>query len=437
MTDTATRPIPLVARRSVHDRSPARAGGAARLLLDGAWLAPAGPADPLGPAVTEGLAEHLARWGERPRGSAALLDLVEAAGLSGHGGAHVPATAKWLRALRATGPLTLVANAAESEPVSAKDGTLLRQRPHLVLDGLLLVAEALRASRVVVWLHGDDDGGRRVLRRALAERVHLHDGGRRVEVVSGPAHYLAGESSAIVHALAGGPALPTARRGDHRAGSRSLVHNVETLARVALLARGETAVATRLLTVWMPRGRAVLEVAAGESLDGVLADVGWPTQERPSAALLGGYGGEWVRWERVADLPVDEDALRGAGLSLGAGVVLPLPAQTCGLTQTVAMVDYLASMSARQCGPCLFGLPAIADGLAALVAGRGSSDGWDQLREDVGAVRGRGACHHPDGATRLVASAVATFADDLAAHAAGRPCWAAGHGVLPLPGVPR
>lgn len=401
-----------------------------RLLLADVPLACAGPADPVRPVPAETWSEHVDRLGPRPVGTPALLDVMHRAGLLGHGGAHVPVALKWRSTAAGRGPLTVVANGAESEPVAAKDGTLLRQRPHLVLDGLLLTAQALGAQRAVVWLHGDDDGGRRALRAALDERRWL-DPGLPVEVLDGPVHYLAGEASAITRAVHGGPALPTVRRRaqDPRA-PRTLVHNVETLAHVALAARGHAPSTTRLLSVLGER-RAVVEVEQATTFSQLLAGLGW--SRRPQAVLLGGYGGLWAPWHRVADLPVDEAALRAEGLTLGAGVVIPLAEDACGLRMTADVVRYLASMSARQCGPCVFGLPALADSVDWLVDGRGAGGAVERLLADAALVEGRGACHHPDGATRLVASAVATFEADVAAHAAGRPC---AHGAGPvLPGV--
>ena len=105
-----------------------------------------GPADPITRADRESYDDHLLRVGPRPEVSAALLADVERAGLLGHGGAFVPVGLKWRTALKRKGSLTVVANAAESEPVAAKDGTLLRQRPHLVLDGLRIAAQALGAD---------------------------------------------------------------------------------------------------------------------------------------------------------------------------------------------------------------------------------------------------------------------------------------------------
>jgi NADH:ubiquinone oxidoreductase subunit F (NADH-binding) len=406
----------------------ARTAAGNRLLLSDVRLAPTGPADPDGPAVVEDLAAHLARLGELPRGTVELVELVEQTGLSGHGGAHVPAALKWRALAAGHGPLTVVANGAESEPVAGKDGTLLRQRPHLVLDGLQLTAEALGAQRAVIWLHGDDLGARRALRTALAQRPWTV-AGPQIEILDGPVHYLAGEASAITRAVQGGPALPTVRRrpADPRA-PRTLVHNVETLARLALLARGQAPTTTRLLSV-LGSARAVLEVERSTAFADLLGSLGWTTP--PQAVLLGGYGGLWAPWGRVADLPVDEGALRAHGLTLGAGVIVPLSAQACGVRQTAALVRYLASMSARQCGPCVFGLPALADSCDALAAGRRSGGAVTRLLDDAALVEGRGACHHPDGATRLVASAVATFGADIEAHAAGRPCEGAHRVVLP------
>lgn len=385
----------------------------AELLREPAYLARSGPADPVAPTSVDTLADHVARVGLRPTGGAWLLDAVAEAGLTGHGGGHVPTALKWRAALSDERPLTIAANGAESEPLSAKDGTLLRQRPHLVLDGLALAAETLGARRAVVWLHGDDLGAARALEIALAERWGEDP---PVEIILGPVHYLAGEARAISQALAGGPTLPTARRPG--AGSNTLVQNVETLARLALVARGGPVPATTLVTLVGPAGRQVREVPA----EACLADLGLTGPPEPRAVLLGGFGGQWARWRDVAEVPLAEPAMRATGLSLGAGVVVPLDPGACGIAETAAMAGYLASMSARQCGPCLFGLPALAEALQRLADGRASRTTLTGLEDDLDAVRGRGACHHPDGAVRLVASALAVFADDVAAHRRGRPC---------------
>jgi len=83
---------------------------------------------------------------------------------------------------------------------------------------------------------------------------------------------------------------------------------------------------------------------------------------------------------------------------------------------------YMAGESAGQCGPCVFGLPAVADDLDRLAEGVSDPDGRRRLEMRVASVDGRGACRHPDGVARMVRSALSVFAADAAAHEAGRPC---------------
>ena len=93
------------------------------------------------------------------------------------------------------------------------------------------------------------------------------------------------------------------------------------------------------------------------------------------------------------------------------------------------MARYLAGQSTGQCGPCLFGLDAIAGGVERLADGRTAETG--ALARWLGQVAGRGACGHPDGVSRLVRSALTVFADELEQHAAG---WCCGRArVLPVP----
>ena len=399
----------------------------------GGWLGDAG----------EDLDEHRDRIGDRPaatgRHGDELIATLEQIALTGHGGGHFPAALKWQVALRAGGGGTVVANAAEGEPASGKDAVLVGRRPHLVLDGLVSAGEAVGAVDLVVWLHEGDCAGHRSISRALSERraAGLREPSVRVEV--GPASYLSGESSAVLRGLAGGPALPQFRRTPAaRDGLRdrpALVHNVETLARVALAGRLGPAGyrPTTLLTVVGPEHRTVVEAEPDWTLaESVVVGGG----SSAPALLVGGYGGTWIGWPQAQTLAVHEPTARAAGVCLGAGVLAPLAGAGCGLAYTAAIANYLAESSARQCGPCMFGLPAIASIVADLAAGRAGRGDLRRLDRFTAQVAGRGGCHHPDGAVRLVLSALAVFADDVIAHRRGRPCAGAGLPVaLPIPAV--
>jgi NADH:ubiquinone oxidoreductase subunit F (NADH-binding) len=141
----------------------------------------------------------------------------------------------------------------------------------------------------------------------------------------------------------------------------------------------------------------------------------------PHALLVGGYGGTWLGPELFAT-PYASSSLRAVGAAAGVGVVIVLGPDACGVAESARIAGYLAGQSAGQCGPCVYGLPAIAHDLASLARGRGDADLVPRLEGRLHQVDGRGACRHPDGAVRLVRSALRVFASDVVAHGAGAPC---------------
>lgn len=388
-----------------------------------------------GTAITElapdTLREHHRRYGARPdfRAGAGqeLIEQIERAELTGRGGAHLPSAVKWRAVRRAAGVsgAVVVANGAEGEPDSRKDIALLELRPHLVLDGLVCAAETFGAREAIVWLHENAHVARAALARALTERATQDE--LTIRIAFGPDRYLGGESGAVVRALSGGPALPAFRTVPSAVsgvdGKPTLVHNVETLARVALVARGVPC-ASELVTITIDSTHVVIEVPTDADLQGVVTRALGASE--PGAVLIGGYGGSWRAWADLGDVTLAERSLRRHGLSLGAAALRVLDRSECGVRRAAEIARFLADQSARQCGPCLFGLAAVADGMAELAAGgRRSRGDAERIAAFAEEITGRGACHHPDGAVRMVSSALSVFADDVVAHRRGR-CLATG-----------
>jgi NADH:ubiquinone oxidoreductase subunit F (NADH-binding) len=117
---------------------------------------------------------------------------------------------------------------------------------------------------------------------------------------------------------------------------------------------------------------------------------------------------------------VSRAGLREYGGSPGAGVLVALPANACGLTESARIAGYLAGQSARQCGPCLNGLPRLADTLARLARRERDPGLPGEVARLAGLVTGRGACAHPDGTARFVVSTLRAFDAEVRAHLAGR-----------------
>ncbi len=219
--------------------------------------------------------------------------------------------------------------------------------------------------------------------RSLPEAIASRVDPVALRVVEVPARYVASEESALANFLTTGDARPTAtpprpfERGIN--GRPTLVDNVETLAHLALINRFGVdwfrSVGTQRLpgTLLVTLGGAVnqpavFEVAGGSSLGAVIEQAGGPS-EPVQAVLVGGYAGSWLALPDARHTPMDHDALRSCGAALGVAVVLALPARACGLAQTAHLLHYLAGESARQCGPCTFGLPGIASDFVDLALG--------------------------------------------------------------------
>jgi NADH:ubiquinone oxidoreductase subunit F (NADH-binding) len=375
---------------------------------------------------------------------AGLIEAVEAAGLRGRGGAAFPTAVKLRAVAAAGGRRALVVNAAEGEPMSAKDRVLLEAAPQLVLDGAALAAEAVGASEVVIAVKRSAWPAHESLRRALAGRADA----RRMHVRSLPDAYIAGEETALLSGLNGGPAKPSLalRRPYQRGLARrpTLVSNVETVAHVALIARYGARWFRELGTAEHPGSAlvtlsgavarpGVYEIALGTPAAEVIASAGG--RGAPLRALLvGGYYGAWVPSDAIASLSLDDRSLREWDTALGAGAVVALPADACPVAEVAGVIGWMAGESAGQCGPCVHGLDAIAGALASLAAGTADRGVISRLERWCGQVTGRGACRHPDGVVRFLRSALDVFAGDFEDHRRHGPCDACdGRPVLAIP----
>ncbi|ROO85644.1 NADH:ubiquinone oxidoreductase subunit F (NADH-binding) [Actinocorallia herbida] len=384
----------------------------------------------LGTAGREDVQAYLARGGYAPlRDPEALLGAVERAGLRGRGGAAFPFARK-VRAVRAgVAAPVLVANGEEGEPASVKDRWLMRHRPHLVLDGVRLAAALVGAQDV--YLYVSDAASAESLAEALAAfpaegwneiAIRIH----RVE----PA-YVAGEETAAVRSIEGGPALPQdkpPRPFESGVGGRpTLVSNVETLANLPAVQRlgadayralgTDDSPGTFLMTLSGTSRDGLYEIPFGTGLRDVL---GWLGEDPGGVrgALVGGYFAG-VMNERVLDLPLAYGAFAEAGSGLGCGGIAVIGDRGCPVAVAAAVMDYFARENAGQCGSCFNGTSAMAAVLDALRDHRAVAADLERLRHWATDLRGRGACGTLDGATNVAASLLREFPKQVDGHLDG------------------
>jgi len=389
---------------------------------------------PLGIAGDTSLAAHLGRYGPLRQ-----LDLgeVERSGLTGRGGAGFPTAVK-LAAVASRRGAVVLANGTEGEPVSSKDAVLTAFNPHLVVDGVVAAMGVVGARDAFVAVSRDDAA--RALEDALRERPAE---AKRIQLVLVPHRFVAGEESALVNFVNGGEAKPTFtpprpfERGVD--GRPTLVQNVETLANLGLIARygarwfrsagTDAEPGTVLVTVAGAVNRpGVVEVELGTPLRAVVERCGG-LASTPQAVLVGGYFGSWIGASAL-DLPLSKSSV-----PLGARALVPLPADACGVAESARVLRYLAGESAGQCGPCVFGLPAVAEAFESIAAGRRDArSALERLPRLAAQIARRGACAHPDGALRFADSALRVFEREIELHLGGRCSAARRAPVLPTGG---
>ncbi|HET6734583.1 NADH-ubiquinone oxidoreductase-F iron-sulfur binding region domain-containing protein [Mycobacterium sp.] len=372
---------------------------------------------------TEDYAEYRANGGyESLEDPERLLGEVDLSGLLGRGGAAFPLAVK-ARTVRDNGRrcggAVVIANGEEGEPASVKDRWLLRNRPHLVLDGLRLAAHMVGADRAHVYV--SDPRAAETVEAALAALDTEVLGGLVITVVTVEPGYVAGEETAAVRLINGGPAKPTDKPPrpfeQGVAGLPTMISNVETLANLPFLLRhgsasyrshGTTASpGTFLATITgagqppalyeLPHGTAFTELL---SLHGVSAD-------QVRGVLMGGYFAGLLNRD-ILDETLDHESMRRLGSGLGCGAIAILT-DDCPVAVAASVMAYYDRENAGQCGSCFNGTAAMSAVTAALRDGVATSEDLARLERWSVVLRGRGACGTLDGATNTAASLLNAF----------------------------
>jgi NADH:ubiquinone oxidoreductase subunit F (NADH-binding) len=377
----------------------------------------------------------------------AFIAAVERSGLRGRGGAGFPTAVKLRAVSRGRRRPVVLVNGSEGEPASVKDAVLMSRAPHLVLDGALLAASAVGADEVVMAVKAGP--ARPAIARAVEERHYAEPWTPRLRIVDVPSHYLVGEERALVNLVNHGRPIPppgTWRPFERGIGNRpTLVQNVETLAHLALIRRigverfreigHPDEPGTMLVTVGgAVRDPGVYEVPTGTGVIEILRSAGGAAEEI-EAVLVGGYAGAWLAGGAIERATLDRAGMNSVGGVVGCAAIVALSASSCGVGETAAVMRWLATQTAGQCGPCVFGLDAIAAVTEDVWRGTAQGDAVARLVRWAGDIEGRGACRLPDGAVRFLRSALAAFREDVRQHGRGRPCRGASRGItLPIPG---
>lgn len=349
-----------------------------------------------------------------------MIAVLRSAGLLGRGGAAFPTWRKITAvaaAAEARGMVpVVVANGAEGEPLSAKDRYLQRYRPHLVLEGLLLVMEAVGSD--LGYVYAADSMSLSSMERAIGEAEARDVPVPVVRCVRAQDTYVAGEETAAVRAIETGIARPTdkpPRPFEAGVGGRpTLVLNVETLACVALQLRDPSRIPSFLATVssrsFAPH---LVELPLDVPLKVVLGLLPGDAGVSDHVVLGGFFGGILPV---TPQLELDRPSLSALGASLGCAAIRVLDGEECPITVAADIAAYFRDNNARQCGTCIRTTGGVAAELARLAAPGSRDEALPKLNRWAAAAPGAGACALPDGARVLLRCLIRHYGQLLDDH---------------------
>lgn len=374
---------------------------------------------------------------------------VKKANLRGRGGAGFPAGIKWGFLPDDGRPRYLACNGDESEPGTFNNRMLIEYNPHLLIEGILLAAYAVRASKSFIYLRGEFWKGERVLEDAieqarakgyLGDNILGTDFSQEIVVHRGAGAYICGEETGLLSSLEGGRGEPRnkppfpAVAGLY--GMPTVVNNVETLCNVPFIVeRGadwflsigtEKSPGTKLFSVsGMVRRPGNYELPLGITMRELIYDVaGGLLPGRTLKAVQPGGASSPVLLPEHLDLPLDFDTVQQAGSILGTAGVMVFDETVCMVRTALYYADFFAHESCGQCTPCREGTAWTARLLRKIEQGQGTREDIEVLKSLKPMMTGTTICLLADFSITYLQSVLEHFSEEFEAHIQGRACLA-------------
>ena len=377
-----------------------------------------------------------------------VIDEIKRSGLRGRGGGGFPTGQKWQSTKDAPGPIKyVIVNCDEGDPGAFMDRALMEGNPHSVLEGLIIGAYAVGASKGFIYVRMEYplavENARHALRQAkklglLGEDILGSGFNFDVSVHRGAGAFVSGESTALMNALEGKVGEPRPKylhTSECGVWNRpSLLNNVETWANVPLIINQGSAWFSSLGTerskgtkifslVGKVNQTGLVEVPMGMSLADIIYKIGGgiPEGKKLKGVQTGGPSGGIIP-ARHLETAVDFEELTRLGSMMGSGSIIVMDEDTCAVDLARYFVDFLCDESCGKCLPCREGLKRMREILNRMVSGKGEEGDLEVLRETAALMKDASLCALGRTAVNPVLSTMAYFPEEYAAHIRQKRC---------------
>jgi NADH-quinone oxidoreductase subunit F len=402
----------------------------------------------------ENLDHYLARDGYRgfvralEIGGDQVVEAVKRAGLRGRGGAGFPTWRKWDTCRQtAADQRYLICNADEGDPGAFMNRSLIEGDPHAILEGMLIAAFVLGASRGYVYCRAEYPLAIARLKVAIAQMRALGLLGEHIqgsafsfelEIKKGAGAFVCGEETALIASIEGRRGMPQPRPPFPAVsglwGKPTIIQNVETLANLPLILRNgpewyaemgtEASKGTRSFALaGKVKRTGLIEVPLGTTLRQIVEEIGGGGSDgKPIKAVqTGGPSGGCIAAEKL-DLPVDYESLAQAGSIMGSGGMIVLDEDTCAVDLAKYFISFTQTESCGKCPPCRVGTHAMLYLLERIAGGEGKPDDLQRLADLARTVARGSLCGLGQTAPNPVLTTLRYFPQEYRDHVESKQC---------------
>jgi len=377
-----------------------------------------------------------------------VVEEIKASGLRGRGGGGFSTGTKWDICRSAQSKLKyVICNADEGDPGAYMDRSILEGNPHSIIEGMVVGAYAIGASRGYIYVRMEYPLAVRNITLALKQARELGLLGDSIlgsefsfdiEIFKGAGAFVSGEETSLMASIEGRRAFPRQRppfpAQSGLWGKPTNINNVETWANVPhIINKGAdwfSSIGTRkskgtkiFSLVGKINNTGLVEVPMGITLREIIEDIGGGIKEgkKFKAVQTGGPSGGCIPSEEL-DLPIDFESLAKAGSIMGSGGMIVMDESTCMVDIARYFLNFTQEESCGKCAPCRIGTRQMVQILTRITEGKGEEGDIKKLEELAKTVKEGSLCGLGQTAPNPVLTTLRVFREEYEAHIRDKSC---------------
>ncbi len=372
-----------------------------------------------------------------------IIKTIKDSGLRGRGGAGFPTGLKWEFASKSQADQKyMLCNGDEGDPGAFMDRSVMESDPHSVIEGMIIGAKAIGASKGVIYVRAEYPLAVQRLQRAidicnesglLGDNILDSGFTFNLEIYLGAGAFVCGEETALMRSIEGQRGMPRPRPPfpAHKGlwDKPSVLNNVETLAQIApTILNGaewyralgtEKSAGTKVFAITGDiKNVGLVEVPMGIPLRTIIYDIGGGINKKKKkfkSVQMGGPSGGCIP-EQLLDIPVTYEDVVKTGAIMGSGGMVVMDEDTCMVSTAKFFLEFTADESCGKCTPCRVGTRVMLDMLIDIAEGRGKEGDIETLEDLSRDIIGTSLCGLGQTAPNPVLSTIRYFRNEYESH---------------------